>query len=669
MSPPSPGPKAKGSRVTEVVVLTTAMLTFISFWRASAIVLCDLASTAYYIGGIVEQAVGKAAPWFILAVMLFSYAIRAGYMESCSMFVRGGVYKVVKEAMGGTMAKLSVSALIFDYVLTGPCSAVSAGQYLVDLLNELFPYLRIGWHLNPNLFAVLFAVAGTVYFWRVNIQGIPESGDKALKIMHWTTGMAVVMMGWCIYTLVVRGAHLPPFSLHFSHEALGWTTHFGWLKAVGAVGIVMAFGHSILAMSGEETLAQVYRELESPKIVNLKKAGFIIFLYSLLLTSLTSFFAVMIIPDSVRIPQFGQNLLGGLAMWLQGPFVLRLAFHAFVVAVGGLILMGAVNTSIVGSYSVLNRVAEDGVLVDWFRGLHPKYGTTHRTINLVAILQIITIILCWGDVYLLGEAYAFGVVWSFVFKTLSLAILRFTDRSPREFEVPLNIRTRNIDLPVGIMLIFGVLLASALMNLLTKKTATIWGMAFTLILYALFRFSEAHNLKRKQAHDEQREKLNLRLSPELSAVLPSLKHPQRTLIALHDSNDLYSLRRTLQDMGPATDLIVFHSKSMTGGRFGGDVSSLGPDEEMLFSNVIHIAEKAGKTVVPVMVVSNDSSYAIAQTALAVGATEVVMGISHEGTEAQVERLAMIWGALGTGSVASVKVTFYRLSGYKMQIEI
>ena len=96
------------------------MLSFISFWRAAAIVLSDLASSAYYVGGIAETAVGKSAPWFILAIMLFSYSVRAIYIESCSMFVRGGVYKVVHEAMGGTLAKFSVSALMFDYVLDRP---------------------------------------------------------------------------------------------------------------------------------------------------------------------------------------------------------------------------------------------------------------------------------------------------------------------------------------------------------------------------------------------------------------------------------------------------------------------------------------------------------------------------------------------------------------------
>src|SRR5256886_6262486 len=151
--------------VVPVFVATTVMLSFISFWRAAAIVLSDLASSAYYVGGIAEQAIGKAAPWFILAIMLFSYAVRAVYIESCSMFVRGGVYRVVHEAMGATLAKFSVSALMFDYILTGPISGVSAGLYLVGLLNELFQYVH--WHPIPmNGGAAGFAHLVTLYFLR-----------------------------------------------------------------------------------------------------------------------------------------------------------------------------------------------------------------------------------------------------------------------------------------------------------------------------------------------------------------------------------------------------------------------------------------------------------------------------------------------------------------------
>src|SRR5206468_723244 len=162
----------------KVVVATTVILSFISFWRAAAIVLNDLGSSAYYVGGIAEKAVGRSAPWFILGVMLFSYAVRAVYIESCAMFTRGGVYRVVKEAMGGTLAKLSVSALMFDYMLTGPISGVSAGQYIVGLFAQTFTYFGHPWNLSPaltNYIAAGLAVLVTVYFWWRNTKGIHES--------------------------------------------------------------------------------------------------------------------------------------------------------------------------------------------------------------------------------------------------------------------------------------------------------------------------------------------------------------------------------------------------------------------------------------------------------------------------------------------------------------
>src|SRR5450631_2570402 len=209
MASPRNGSSLKQSvrPVAKVLVATTAMLAFISYWRAAAIVLNDLASSAYYAGGEAEQFIGKTAPWFILATMLLSYAVSQVYVESCSMFVRGGVYRVVKEAMGGALAKFSVSALMFDYVLTGPISGVSAGQYLAGLLNELFAYFHMGIALSENSTAAFFAVLVTLFFWWENIKGVHESSDKALKIMQVTTVMVVVLIVWCVYTIWVRGAH------------------------------------------------------------------------------------------------------------------------------------------------------------------------------------------------------------------------------------------------------------------------------------------------------------------------------------------------------------------------------------------------------------------------------------------------------------------------------
>ena len=89
---------------------------------------------------------------------------------------------------------------------------------------------------------------------------------------------------------------------------------------------------------------------------------------------------MIISPADIR-NLYADNLLGGLAMQLAGPELLKLAFHVFVVIVGVLILSGAVNTSMIGANGVLNRVAEDGVLLDWFRKPQKRFGTTYRIIN------------------------------------------------------------------------------------------------------------------------------------------------------------------------------------------------------------------------------------------------------------------------------------------------
>src|SRR6202521_1959677 len=274
-----------GSGRTQVIIATSVMLSFMSFWRAAAIVLNDLGSSAYYVGGIAEKAIGQAAPWFILAVMLFSYAVRAVYVESCAMFTRGGVYRVVKEAMGGTLAKLSVSALMFDYILTGPISGVSAGQYIVGLLAQISVYLGHPWTPSVdtvNHFAAGIAGLVTIYFWWRNTRGIHESADDALRIMYVTTVMVVLLIGWCGLTILQRPdtQRLPPAPvvghLVFSEDAVGWmpkllphglrevpgdaspaltqepagstpAPHYGFVPKAGAllalIGILMAFGH------------------------------------------------------------------------------------------------------------------------------------------------------------------------------------------------------------------------------------------------------------------------------------------------------------------------------------------------------------------------------------------------------------------------------------------
>ncbi|MGC1962343.1 MAG: APC family permease, partial [Candidatus Sulfotelmatobacter sp.] len=535
-----------------VFVATTVMLTFISFWRASAIVLSDLASSAYYAGGDAEKVIGKSAPWFILGVMLFSYCVRALYIESSSMFVRGGVYRVVKEAMGGTLAKFSVSALLFDYVLTGPISAVSAGQYMAGFIKDMGLYLHRPLHFSDDHFAAGLAVIVVLYFWWKNTQGMHESSQKALQIMAITTVMVVILIIWCTITVLRAPVQLPPSPLHagvvpLNKESLGWldTTWFRHLPLgiLTTLIVFVGFGHSVLAMSGEETLAQVNREIEHPKLKNLEKTGLVIFIYSLLFTSLVSFFAVMIIPDKVR-PDYFANLIGGIAMYLVGPESLRLLFHGFVVLVGVLILAGAQNTSIVGANGVLNRVAEDGVLTSWFQKPHHRFGTSYRIINLIVGLQVLTIVLSRGNVYMLAALYAFGVIWSFAMKSIAVLVLRFTEPGNREWKVPGNLHFGKIEVPVGLILISAVLLITAFVNLFTKYQATIAGVIFSAVFFTIFTLSEHHVARERHGKPEQLDQFRVYGNQELGSGAMGVREGN-ILVAVRDPRNLYNLRQVL----------------------------------------------------------------------------------------------------------------------------
>jgi amino acid transporter len=635
---------------TRVVVATTVALTFISFWQAASVVLNDMASTMFYIGGITEQAIGKTAPWMVLAVMLFSFAVRSVYMESCGMFVRGGVYVVVRDSIGPTVAKLSVSSLVVDYILTGPISAVSAGQYLGRLLNELAGALGQTWRTDPNAFAVFFSIAVTIYFWRSNIKGVPESSTKAFHIMQITTVMVIVLLIWCPLTLILRGnSQLPPLptpsNLHLTKESLGWLNGTFWAQ-ISFVVIVVSLGHSLLAMSGFETLAQVYRELAYPKLKNLRITANIVCTYTVISTGVISIFAVMIIPDATR-STFYDNMIGGLVMNLSGPTLLRLAFHVFVVIVGVLILAGAVNTSLIGVNGVLNRVAEDGVLLDWFRKPHRTYGTTFRILTMMALLQIVTIIISRGDVYLLGEAYAFGVVWSFALKALGVLVLRY-QRHDQEYKMPFNMQIGGKELPVGLATTTLVLFLVAIANLFSKKIATVYGVSFTIVLYVLFMISERVNAGKKKEQRNDLEKFNLSHQPQVGAETLHAR-PGCVLVAVRDYKRMWHLGRVLQKTDLRRhDIVVMTVRQISGtGEYELRDDQLFADyEQELFSHVVTVAEKQGKSVELLVVPAVDPFDAMVQTAARLKASRLVAGVSTRmPSDELARRIGLAWERL------------------------
>jgi Amino acid permease len=483
----------------------------------------------------------------------------------------------------------------------------------------------------------------TAYFWWENTKGVSESSEKALHIMKLVTVMVVMLIAWCTYTVIVRHSALPPWphprNLRLGPSALGWLAHSSLPHMFGIIAIFIALGHSVLAMS----------EIESPKLQNLRKAGLVIFIYSLVFTSLVSFFAVMIIPDDVR-QHFLENLIGGLAMSLEGPIFVRLLFHAFVVVVGTLILAGAVNTAIVGSNGVLNRVSEDGVLSDWFRQPHPRFGTSYRIINIVVFLQIVTIIISRGDVTFLANLYAFGVIWSFAMNGLSVLVLRYTRPGQRDFQVPLNFTIAGVQVPVGLGLITLTLFLIAFVNLFTKPIATVAGGAFSILLYIVFTISERRGHHTNAARVEM-DQFNLALEGELTPEGVGAR-PGNILVPVSNHYALYHLGNVLDRIKPGRrDIVVLHIRLLRRSASGEnelDVDQLfGSIEQHLFSQALSMAEKRGKSIRLAVVAANDLWDGILRAATALKSSTIVLGHSaKETTEEQARQIGDAWEQLG-----------------------
>jgi len=357
----------------------------------------------------------------------------------------------------------------------------------------------------------------------------------------------------------------------------------------------------------------------------------------------------MIIPDKVR-GEYSENLLGGLTSYLVGPPLLLLGFHIFVVTVGVLILSGAVNTSMIGANGVMNRIAEDGVLLGWFRKPHSRFGTTYRIINLVVLLQVLTILASRGDVYVLGEAYAFGVIWSFTFNGLAMLVLRFQYKGVRGWKVPPNLKIGGYEIPIGLASVFLVLLSTALINLFTKSVATVAGVSFAIIFFVIFTASE-HANRKKYALAEQQMKDHFQLLQRDTVERDTLNiRPGNVLVPVRDYNTLHHLRWALERFDTREHDVVVMSARVS--HFGAAAYDLATEqifsdyEQTLFTRAVSIAESFGKRVSLLVVPAGDVWSAIVQTAHNLESSVVVAGLSTKMTTAeQAFNLGRAWEAI------------------------
>jgi hypothetical protein len=263
---------------------------------------------------------------------------------------------------------------------------------------------------------------------------------------------------------------------------------------------------------------------------------------------------------------------------------------------------------------------------------------------------MITIVASRGDVIMLGEAYAFGVIWSFTFNSLAMLVLRWKYHGERGWKVPPNIRIGSTEVPIGLLSVFLVLLSIAVVNLFTKSIATVSGILFAAAFFIIFSISERQNLRKhaitaRQMKDHFQLEHQDTISRESAAIRPG-----GIMVTMRDPSNPLALKWILSRTSTEERDVVVISVRMMG--VGGpeylsaEDQSFSDHEQMIFTKAVSVAESFGKKVSLLVVPAGDVFAALVQGANALEVESVVSSVSSKMTaEDQAFHMGQAWEAL------------------------
>jgi hypothetical protein len=240
-------------------------------------------------------------------------------------------------------------------------------------------------------------------------------------------------------------------------------------------------------------------------------------------------------------------------------------------------------------------------------------------------------------------------MWSFSMKGLAVLVLRYKEPGKREYRVPLNFTIGQTEIPLGLALITITLIALCTINLFTKQVATISGIAFTIVFFAVFEVSEHVTRKRAGAHAEL-DQFNLEAGDELTPKALGVR-TGNVLVMVRNYNTLFSLASTLDRVDPRKqDVVALHLRFL--GRAAGSEYELEPEqlfsteEQILFTRALGLAETKGKTIHLAVAGATDKWEAVLKAAHSLESSVVVLGASPNRPVAEEARVAgLAWERL------------------------
>jgi magnesium transporter len=631
--------RVRPRRPISIVFTSGTLLSFTSASRAAALALPDLALAAFFVGAVLGDSAGRLGPWIVLAATLLAAVARRVDVESWTLFIPGGLSGRAERAFGPRAANAVAAVVLVERILLAAAAAVVFGHYAASLLLARVGGTRL---LRGAASADVSAVIGLLllgWLWlRARLGRLLTPARRARHV--WIAiGLLGLLFVWAFATMVLRRAWPQLPSLR---EVTAPIAGAGFREALfGAfwvlVGLVGSFGRAAPAIGVADSIRRVVHELAPPRSSGLRRAVTITGLVGVIFTGGFAVLASGLAPQGAPGP-WATAPLAGLAQAVH-PSWARLPLTLAVVAAAALLLGQSVRAGIWGAESALVALAGRGMIAERMRVQDARVGTYAGAIDAAVMAVALTMIAGSASLTWLACAYATVVLWTLA---IEIAVLR-----------RLSGRRR-----IGLALLAGLFVCSALAMLVRGEAGAV---AATLTLCSAAGVLALRKPAPSPAPAEDVDAGELLTSSAVHGgdVEPS---PDCVLVPVRNPHLLTHLTVALQ--GPHRREVVVMTVRLLGGDSLEQTESTvpTPEERVLFSRVLAIAERYSRQVRLVVVPARDVAEAVIATAIRLRASEVYAGESATvAADQQARLLGEAWERAHAADVP-LRLIIFRRSG-------
>jgi amino acid transporter len=568
---------------------------------AWAVVFCDIGTSVYYVPGILYGSVGNKTPFFVLLTTLGFIPLALKYIEITWRNPEGGgVVTITTKAFGPMWGCLGGMLITTSYFLTAAISAVSGFHYVGSVLPIIDAQI------------VVMACLGLISLAVLNIIGIRESATVALAmaVSAFIVNLAVII--WCYSTL----------------SFAQWWQALETLSPAQDMSlrrILVGFGAAWLAFSGLESISQLSPAMRFPLRRTARWAMVTVILTMIITSPILTLLSIHMLSPEIKATH-SEKFISELA-GISGGLGLKLA----VVLSASSLLLFAANTAIIGAYHIFLALSNSGFLPRVIALRGDRFNSPHIAIAIATVVPIAVILATQGELSLLGELYAFGLLGAFVFSSLSLDVIRW------------RLGRRDTAFWIGVLTTLMILVAWSV-NLVEKQLATVFGGALTALgmltavgvrrawfvdllhqIPAVQRLqTRAYKASEALVDEELKGLVTLADAVELKTLFPA-----STLMALRgEFPKLMDAGLSLAKGREDSALYCIYVEEWPG-LFDGHTPHR-PNEEGIrtLRHAVHQSRGKGIEVIPIWTVSHNAAEAIAEAAKALDVRSVMIGASR-----------------------------------------